>query len=71
MISICIKDNNIDLQDFLIKEINKSSIKDIYYSKHSFKIYKNLIVHYIGDDLDSFFNFLAKILSMSQKKYKD
>lgn len=65
MISICIKDNNKDLQNFLINEINKSSIDNILYSKHSFKIYDNVIVHYKGNDVEAFYDFLSKTLSRS------
>ena len=46
MISVCIKENDSNLQDFLIDEINKSGFDNILFSKHSFKIYDNLIVHY-------------------------
>ena len=65
MISICIKDNSKDLQNFLINEINKSGIDNILYSKHSFKIYDNVIVHYKGNDVEAFYDFLSKTLSRS------
>ena len=62
MISICIKENNIDLQNYLINEIDKSKIGNILYSKRSFKIYDNLIVHYKGENNELFYNFISKIL---------
>lgn len=65
MISICIKDNSKDLQNFLINEINKSGIDNILYSKHSFKIYDNVIIHYKGSDVEAFYDFLSKTLSRS------
>ncbi len=63
MISICIKENNIDLQNYLINEIDKSKIGNILYSKRSFKIYDNLIVHYKGENNELFYNFISKILT--------
>ena len=63
MISICIKENNKSLQNYLVNEIKKSNIDTIQYSQHSFKIYENLIIHYKGNNEEVFFNFLAKILS--------
>ena len=32
MVSLCIKDNNENIQDFLIKKIGESNIPDIHYS---------------------------------------
>ena len=32
MVSLCIKDNNENIQDFLMKKIGESNIPDIYYS---------------------------------------
>ena len=63
MISICIKDNHLNIQEFLINEISNSNIDDIYYSKHNFKNYKNVIVHYIGNDINKFYNFLSNTIS--------
>ncbi len=65
MISICIKDNDKNLQNFLINEINKSGIDNILYSKHSFKIYDNVIIHYKGNEIEAFYDFLSKALSKS------
>ena len=69
MISICIKENNIKLQDYLINEINKSGIDNILFSKHSFKQYDNLIVHYKGEDIDVFYDFLSKIIANAFIKF--
>ncbi len=63
MNSVCIKENNLKIQDYLISEINKSNFDNIKYSKHSFKVYENLIIHYLGENEDSFFDFLSNILA--------
>ena len=46
-----------------MKKISESTIPDIYYSKHNFKIYKNVIVHYLGNDCNNFYTFVSKIIS--------
>lgn len=63
MVSICIKENESKIQDFLIDEIKHSSIPNIYYSKHNFKIYKNIIVHYKGNNQSDFYSFMSTIIS--------
>ena len=63
MVSLCIKDNNENIQDFLMKKIGESNIPDIYYSKHIFKIYENVIVHYKGKDFEKFYTFLSDLIS--------
>lgn len=69
MVSFCIKDNHLDIQDFLMSEISNSSISNIYYSKHSFKIYDNIIVHYTGEDISQFYNFLSVIITNAILKF--
>ena len=63
MVSICIKENNIALLDNIASEINIAKLDDIKYSKHSFKLYNNIIVHYIGENNDVFFDFISGIIS--------
>lgn len=62
MISVCIKDNHSHIQDFLMSEISNSNIPDIYYSKHNFKVYKNVIIHYKGNDNIKFYNIISNII---------
>lgn len=63
MISLCIKDNHSNIQDFLMKKISESTIPNIYYSKHNFKIYKNVIIHYVGTNKDDFYSFMSHVIS--------
>lgn len=69
MISLCIKENNSKILKYLTNEIKKSSISDIYYSVHSFKIYNNLIIHYKGSSYELFYNFVSKAISNSIIKF--
>ena len=72
MISICIKENNIALLDNIASEINIAKLDDIKYSKHSFKLYNNIIVHYIGENNDVFLilyqGLFQKQLSLFMRK---
>lgn len=63
MVSLCIKDANSNVQSFLMNKISQSEIPNIYYSKHNFKIYKNVIIHYSGKEIEKFYNFVSNIIS--------
>lgn len=69
MVSICIKDNHFNIQDFLIDEIGNLSFPDIYYSKHSFKVYDNVIVHYVGKNLEDFYTLISTVISHAIVKF--
>ena len=49
----------------MINEINKSEIGNILYSKHSFKTYDNVIIHFKGDNFEAFYDFLSKTIAKS------
>jgi len=59
--SICIKINNEIILDYL--EQNLKSKKSIRISRNTFKIYKNIIIHYLGNNRNHFFEELTNILS--------
>ena len=59
MISICIKDSHSQFLKCLFNEFKKINIPDIHFSKHSFKIYENIIVHYKGDFANKFYQVLS------------
>ncbi len=63
MISLCIKINNDDVLDYLVNEINKTTISKITCKRHKFKVYENVIVHYQGDDCESFFNYISTAIT--------
>lgn len=63
MKSICIKSNNKYIIDYLLKEFSKIDLESIYLSNHTFKIYENVIIHYTGDDVDTFHAYLCDILT--------
>lgn len=69
MISICIKDSHSQFLKCLFNELKKSNISDMYYSKHSFKIYENIIVHYKGDSSNKFYQILSFAISKAIISY--
>ena len=66
MKSICLKTNNDEIISYIIKSIEE--FDDVIISENQFKIYKNVIVHYIGEDerrfLIRFSEVLAKMISV-------
>lgn len=62
MKSFCIKNNNKKILDYLLTEIKNINLENIYVSQNSFKLYKNIIVHYKGKDEKSFLTELSTVL---------
>lgn len=63
MKSICIKTNNSNLLNYLLNELDYIEIKPVYISSNEFKNYKNIIVHYRGNDNKTFIHEISCILS--------
>lgn len=63
MSSLCIKNNNEDILTYLQNEFSEFNMLNVYYSRHEFKTYKNIIIHYTGIDNELFYTKLATILS--------
>ena len=63
MKSFCIKTNNTNIINYLLKRFSDSNIENIYYRNNEFRLYKNVIIHYTGSDLYLFFNQLSDIIT--------
>ena len=63
MKSICIKTNNENLLDYLLNELDYIDVKPVAISKNQFKNYKNIIIHYSGNDNKKFVHEVSCILS--------
>ncbi len=61
--SFCIKTNNNRIVNYLLEEFEDVELENIYISKLKFKFYNNFIVHYKGEDLNSFYTIFSNILS--------
>ena len=63
MKSLCIKTNNSNLLSYLLNELNNRDLKNICFSENKFKHYKNIIIHYWGNNEPLFISKLSSILS--------
>lgn len=63
MISICLKSSNINLLNALEQLMNKVSFEQIYYSQKKFKIYNNFIIHYLGTNINEFYNVFSDLIA--------
>ncbi len=63
MKSICIKTNNENLLNYLLNELDYIDVKPVAISKNQFKNYKNIIIHYSGNDNKKFVHEVSCILS--------
>lgn len=63
MNSFCVKTNNNNILDYLLKRIKEINFEELVYSKNKFKIYENVIIHYQGKDNEKFLNFLSELIT--------
>lgn len=63
MKTICIKTNNKNSIDYLLKNIKQIELKNIYYSCHKFKLFNNIFIHYKGEHLDLFLSNISEMLT--------
>lgn len=63
MKSICIKTNNTQIINYLLDNYAQINLDYVYISSNSFKIYNNIIIHYIGNDLKKFNKLFSEILT--------
>ncbi len=63
MKSFCIKTNNSQVIDYLLKSLDSILLENVYYINRKFKIYENVIIHYNGDNISEFYEVLSDIIS--------
>lgn len=63
MKSICIKTNNENLLNYLLNELDYIEIKTVVISTNKFKNYKNIIIHYSGNEIKKFIHEVSCILA--------
>ena len=63
MKSLCIKTNNNKILDYLLKNIENIPLENIYFINKHFKIFENVIIHYKGENIELFLNYLSQIIS--------
>lgn len=62
MKSLCIKTNNNKILTYLLEALENNCTNTVYLSKKSFKYYENIIIHYSGNNLSQFYNYLCDVL---------
>jgi len=63
MKTICIKTNNENAIEYLLKMLKDYNLEDVYFSCKKFKSFKNLFIHYKGSNLKFFLFNISEILS--------
>lgn len=63
MKSLCIKTNNTKSIDYLLNSLETLDIGDTFFSCKTFKHYTNVIIHYLGNDLNSFISSICDLLT--------
>jgi len=63
MKSFCIKTNYRIVLDYLLEKLPCMDLDNVYYSENCFKYYRNIIVHYTGEEEDAFFYELSNLLT--------
>lgn len=61
--SFCIKTNNNLILDYLLEQFNMIELNNVFISKHKFKLYQNIIIHYTGENKKLFISNIADTIS--------
>lgn len=69
MKSFCIKTNNNAILEYLLDKLDYLELEEVKYSKNKFKIYSNIIVHYIGEKISLFDEKLSSIITDTILKF--
>jgi len=62
--TICIKSNNNEINEYIIKNVKNFKINTIYLSVCQFSNYTNIILHYKGSDIKELNKFMNKIIAL-------
>lgn len=62
MKSFCFKTNNTQILNYLLNRIQEIDFENLIYSQSQFKIYKNITIHYRGNNNNKFYNFLTELI---------
>jgi len=66
--SICIKTVSEDKVDFLIRQFETLPI-NIYLSNYRFKVYDNVIIHYVEENIEEFYEFVSEGIKKCIEEY--
>ena len=63
MKSLCVKTNNSQIINYLLKKFEDINLDDTYISIKEFNHFNNIIIHYLGIDYIKFYNSLSNIIT--------
>lgn len=63
MKSYCIKTNNEKIIHYLLDKIEQVNFEQIHFCEKEFNIYRNVIIHYVGENINEFICFVADLIS--------
>lgn len=63
MKSLCVKENKSEILNFINDSLLKLNIDNIHITEREFKLYKNVIVHYTGDNIPDFYDKISSVLT--------
>lgn len=69
MKSLCVKTNNSEIIDYLLKSFENINLEDTYISIKNFNHFNNVIIHYLGDKITEFSSSLSNIITKAVIKY--
>lgn len=69
MTSICIKENNKEILNFILKNIIKNQNLNIKYSCNKFKNFNNIIIHNLDSNNDYFYSTISATIAKSIFKF--
>lgn len=64
MKSLCIKTNNSNQLEYLLNELKHLELEEVCFTCKQFKHYKNIIIHYCGNNHPLFLNKISSVLSL-------
>ena len=62
MKTVCIKTTNLNITNYLLDNLNKLKIDNMFISSHKFKVYNNIFIHYKGKNLELFLSTISHVL---------
>lgn len=69
MKSFCIKFDNQNQRNFFLEQLKQIELEGFYISSFEFKIYKNIIMHYKGDNLVLFEKNISQAIANTIQKF--
>ena len=65
MKSLCVKTNNSQIIDYLLKSFEEINLENVYISIRNFKHFNNIIIHCTGTEYNKFYTCLSNIITKS------